>query len=151
MQEVEEKENLPKNEATAGKDDVVVGKKKTPANYVNRLFQDESLPTFCRRLSFSPKGELLMVPGGMLPPSQNAADNEDLEKKVKEKKSRKKGGIEKPVANNNAVVLFCRNSWTTPCALIPTGTSYSIASRFCPVYFETIRKPYAYGKFYYFY
>lgn len=35
----------------------------------NRIFHDDTLRTFCRRLEFSPKGELLMVPGAILPPT----------------------------------------------------------------------------------
>lgn len=39
-----------------------------------KLFADESLPTFFRRLAFSPDGSLLVAPAGVFPRSGGAGD-----------------------------------------------------------------------------
>jgi len=104
--------------------------KRSKAAATDRLFHDEFLSTFCRRLSFSPNGELLLVPAGLLP---NA------------KSSNGPGGSGSSACKkSNAVVVFCRHSWTTPCALIPTVDSYSIATKWCPVYFNRNRELHSY-------
>lgn len=149
----EEKENDSKSTSPAkgnldNAEDAPPTKKKAP-KYVNRLFHDEFLPTFCRRLSFSPRGELLLVPGGLLPPGHspdalNLVENMDtVDKGTKDKKSSK---TKTSYSNNNATIVFCRHSWINPCAVIPTLDSYSIATRFCPIYFKRNRQPYTYGK-----
>lgn len=130
--------------------------KNKPMTTLNRLFHDDSLKTFCRRLCYSPRGELLVVPGGLLPPTEKikrepakpatTVDGEvqDENSKDSEKVSKKSDTVEQ---TNNAAIVFCRNSWTNPCAVIPTGVSYSIAARFNPVYFGRERKSFEYGNF----
>lgn len=125
---------------------------KKPVITLNRIFHDDSLKTFCRRLSCSPRGELMIVPGGLLPPvpidkskddasrQSTPAGDEDEESKEKEKASKRFDSEQ-----NNAAIIFCRNSWSYPCAVIPTGVSYSIAAKFNPVYFQRDREPYEYG------
>jgi hypothetical protein len=138
-----EKENV---QSTGAREGETVPKKKT-TTIVNRLFQDEFLPTFCRRLCFSPRGELLLVPGGLLPPGSNASDSfkvvdQDVTEQQENASIDKKPKMK---TSNNAVIMFCRHSWTNPCAVIPTLDSYAIGTRFCPVYFKKDRRPYVYG------
>jgi chromatin assembly factor 1 subunit B len=121
----------------------VVEKPKVKAAPTDRIFHDEFLPTFCRRLSFSPKGELLLVPGGLLPKAAAAGGPVST---VENSSSTRKSTSSSASNSTNAVVVFCRHSWTNPCALIPTLGSYSIATKFCPVYFTKRREPYEYGQ-----
>lgn len=139
---VEEKENLPgeKGEGTDG-----VPKKKAPG-ISNRLFRDDSLNSFHRRMSFSPRGELLLVPAGLLPPGAEQCESkikDDVEVDNTDKKAVSK---KKNLSSNNAVVVFCRHSWSNPCAVIPTLDSDSVGCRFCPMYFKQHREPFNYGK-----
>lgn len=75
-----------------------------------RMFHDDTLKSFCRRLSFTPDGELLIAPAGLL----------ELEEG-------------KPV---NATFVFARNAFNRPALYLPTKDKYTIAVRCCPVMFE---------------
>ncbi|CAG7822732.1 unnamed protein product [Allacma fusca] len=103
----------------------------------SHIFLGDDVATFCRRLCFSPRGEFLIVPTGSMPaekktfvPDQCDSPGDPAKKKIKLKST------DKPLEDNNAVILFCRNDLSVPCAIIPTGTSYSVACRFNPVYFQ---------------
>jgi len=150
LKETDEKENNPENQSGT---EIPNKKPVAPQGPLNRMFQDESLKTFCRRLSFSPRGELLAVPAAVLPQNPQKNDTSEADDTTaKEESPIKKDPDVKPVEppnkdpTNHAVAFFCRNSFTNPCALIATGSSYSVACRFCPVYFNRKRDPFAYGK-----
>ncbi|CAL8079943.1 unnamed protein product [Orchesella dallaii] len=121
---------------------------KKPVTTLNRLFHDDTLKTFCRRLSCSPRGELLMVPGGLLPPVEKIKEESQSRHSspVEDEDSKDKIIKRYDPEQNNAVIIFCRNSWTNPCAIIPTGLSYSIAARFSSVYYNREREPYEYDE-----
>ena len=119
----------------------------------NHIFQGDDLATFCRRLCFSPGGEFLMVPAGavplekkVMPCSNNEGDDDSCSSSDPSKKKIKLKPTDKPVASNNAVILFCRNDFSVPCAIIPTDTSYSVACRFNPLYFKRDGNSFEYGK-----
>ncbi|XP_050074116.1 chromatin assembly factor 1 subunit B [Anopheles maculipalpis] len=76
-----------------------------------RLFHDDTLQTFFRRLCFSPDGNLVVTPSGVA----------EIE------------GVPKPL---NTTYIFTRNSFRQPCFTLPSPDQYSVAVRFCPVYFQ---------------
>ncbi|XP_053662635.1 chromatin assembly factor 1 subunit B [Anopheles marshallii] len=76
-----------------------------------RLFHDDTLQTFFRRLCFSPDGNLIVTPSGVA----------EIE------------GVPKPL---NTTYIFSRNSLRQPCLTLPSPDQYSVAVRFCPVYFQ---------------
>lgn len=76
-----------------------------------RLFHDDTLQTFFRRLCFSPDGNLIVAPSGVA----------EVE------------GVPKPL---NTTYIFTRNSLRQPSFTLPSPDQYSVAVRFCPVYFE---------------
>ena len=77
-----------------------------------RLFHDDTLQTFFRRLSFSPDGELIVIPSGVI----------DLD-----------SSSEKPL---NTTYIYTRNSLKTPSIVLPSPDQYTVAVRFCPMLFE---------------
>uniref|UniRef100_A0A182WJ33 CAF1B/HIR1 beta-propeller domain-containing protein n=1 Tax=Anopheles minimus TaxID=112268 RepID=A0A182WJ33_9DIPT len=84
-----------------------------------RLFHDDTLQTFFRRLCFSPDGNLIVTPSGMA----------EIE------------GVAKPL---NTTYIFTRNSLRQPCFTLPSPDQYTVAVRFCPVYFQL--RPHAENK-----
>ena len=153
-----EEKTLDDDDESFDKANTSVSAKKSTAAYCNRIFHDETLQTYSRRLTFSPKGEFLIVPGGILPPTPEkdklAAKNTKTAAPSISSPSTSKGSKskrstldkKKPDSNNHAVIIFCRNSFTNPCAIIPTGTSFSVAVRFSPIYYKTNRELIVYGK-----
>jgi chromatin assembly factor 1 subunit B len=71
------------------------------------LFLDESIPTFFRRLSWSPDGSFLVVPAGTHSTCQ--------------------GG-----RNVNTAFLYARGMWSGPIAHLPAQNKPVVAVRFCP-------------------
>ncbi|XP_052896008.1 chromatin assembly factor 1 subunit B [Anopheles moucheti] len=84
-----------------------------------RLFHDDTLQTFFRRLCFSPDGNLIVTPSGVA----------EIE------------GVPKPL---NTTYIFARNSLRQPCLTLPSPDQYTVAVRFCPVYFQ--HRPHAESK-----
>ncbi|XP_049546922.1 chromatin assembly factor 1 subunit B [Anopheles darlingi] len=76
-----------------------------------RLFHDDTLQTFFRRLSFSPDGNLIVTPSGVA----------EIE------------GVPKPL---NTTYIYTRNSLRQPAITLPSPDQYTVAVRFCPVFFE---------------
>jgi len=73
-----------------------------------RLFHDDTFPSFYRRLDFSPDGELLVVPSGVL-------------------------DIEGETTNApHCTFVFCTSNYTKPVIYLP-GKEFSVAVRFSPV------------------
>ncbi|XP_068201230.1 chromatin assembly factor 1 subunit B [Palaemon carinicauda] len=77
---------------------------------VSKLFYDDTLKSFCRRLSFSPDGEILLAPSGIL---------EHEEGKT-----------------TNGTYVFSRYNFTKPVLYLPTKDKYTVAVRFSPVLYE---------------
>ena len=77
------------------------------------LFHDENMPSFFRRLSWSPDGAFLACPAGVY---------------------KKKGGHDKK--GGNCVHIFKRKEWTKPIVTLPVLTKAVVAVKFCPVLFE---------------
>ncbi|XP_076445801.1 chromatin assembly factor 1 subunit B-like [Babylonia areolata] len=80
----------------------------------SRIFHDDTLQTFFRRLTFSPDGQLLITPAGLM---------ETGEKQV------------------SATFVFTRGSFKEPAAYLPSPNKATLAVRACPCLFELRRVP----------
>ncbi|XP_067010569.2 chromatin assembly factor 1 subunit B [Anabrus simplex] len=78
---------------------------------VVRLFHDDTLKSFFRRLSFSPDGEILVAPTGFI-------EIPDSDKHC------------------NATYIFTRSELNKPVVYLPSPNEYTVAVRFCPLLFE---------------
>lgn len=79
-----------------------------------RMFHDETLKSFFRRMSFSPDGNLLAVPAGVHRQSPAALE-----------------------ARSNTVYIFTRGSLgKMPVAHLPGHSTPAIAIRFCPIAYQ---------------
>lgn len=76
-----------------------------------RLYHDDTLQTFFRRLTFSPDGNLIVTPSGVA----------EIE------------GVPKPL---NTTYIYTRNSLKQPAITLPSPDQYTVAVRFCPQYFK---------------
>ncbi|XP_052566716.1 chromatin assembly factor 1 subunit B isoform X2 [Culex pipiens pallens] len=76
-----------------------------------RLYHDDTLQTFFRRLTFSPDGNLIVTPSGVA----------EIE------------GVPKPL---NTTYVYTRNSLKQPAMTLPSPDQYTVAVRFCPLYFK---------------
>ncbi|XP_055531144.1 chromatin assembly factor 1 subunit B [Wyeomyia smithii] len=88
-----------------------VGKDSPLHGHTIRLYHDDTLQTFFRRLSFSPDGNLIVTPAGVaeIP------------------------GVPKPL---NTTYIYTRNSLRQPSITLPSPDQYTVAVRFCPRYFK---------------
>ncbi|KAF7840097.1 chromatin assembly factor 1 subunit FAS2-like [Senna tora] len=75
------------------------------------LFHDETLPSFFRRLAWSPDGLFLLVPAG----SYKIASGSD---------------------SVNAAYIFSRKDLSRPAIQLPCTSKAVVAVRFCPIYFS---------------
>ncbi|CAL4073630.1 unnamed protein product, partial [Meganyctiphanes norvegica] len=87
----------------------VLDDKNEVTEKTTKLFYDDTLKSFCRRLCFSPDGEIIAAPSGIL-----------------EEESGK---------NTNVTYLFSRHNPSVPALYLPTD-KYTIAVRFCPLLFD---------------
>ncbi|KAM4559254.1 chromatin assembly factor 1 subunit B isoform 1-T2 [Odontesthes bonariensis] len=74
-----------------------------------RMFHDDSMRSFFRRLSFTPDGTFLLAPAGCVEVGENIT---------------------------NTTYVFSRKSLKRPIAHLPCPTKATLAVRCCPVYFE---------------
>uniref|UniRef100_A0A7N8WZN2 Chromatin assembly factor 1 subunit B n=1 Tax=Mastacembelus armatus TaxID=205130 RepID=A0A7N8WZN2_9TELE len=74
-----------------------------------RMFHDDSMRSFFRRLSFTPDGSFLLAPAGCVEIGENII---------------------------NTTYIFSRKSLKRPVAHLPCPTKATLAVRCCPVYFE---------------
>uniref|UniRef100_H3D8V4 Chromatin assembly factor 1 subunit B n=1 Tax=Tetraodon nigroviridis TaxID=99883 RepID=H3D8V4_TETNG len=74
-----------------------------------RMFHDDSMRSFFRRLSFTPDGSFLLVPAGCVEIGENII---------------------------NTTYIFSRKAMKRPIAHLPCPTKATLAVRCCPVYFE---------------
>ncbi|XP_053212128.1 chromatin assembly factor 1 subunit B-like [Panonychus citri] len=81
---------------------------------MTRLFYDDTLPTYSRRVCFSPGGELLFAPSGVV---ELDPDEENFK-------------------FTNAVHIFTRNCINKPKYYLSTGNLYNTAVKCCPQRFE---------------
>ena len=89
-----------------------------------KLFHDDTLKTFCRRLTFTPDGLILLTPCGNLELHESTTnDSTEPNETKKEKKI-------------NATFAFTRNQFSRPAAYYPSADRYSIAVRCCPLLFQ---------------
>ncbi|KAG8228393.1 hypothetical protein J437_LFUL003865 [Ladona fulva] len=88
-----------------------LGSSENPEEKVYRLYHDDTLKSFFRRLSFTPDGELLITPAGVI---EREGDQKDI----------------------NVTYIYSRHLLNRPVVYLPTGDKYTIAVRCCPVLFE---------------
>ncbi|XP_047327461.1 chromatin assembly factor 1 subunit FAS2 [Impatiens glandulifera] len=75
------------------------------------LFHDETLPSFFRRLAWSPDGSFLVVPAGSYKPF--------------------------PLSESlNATYIFSRKDLSRPALMLPGASKPTVAVRFCPIAFS---------------
>nr|XP_020645043.1 chromatin assembly factor 1 subunit B isoform X1 [Pogona vitticeps]XP_020645044.1 chromatin assembly factor 1 subunit B isoform X1 [Pogona vitticeps] len=74
-----------------------------------RMFHDDSMKSFFRRLSFTPDGSLLLAPAGCVESGENVT---------------------------NTTYVFSRTNLKRPIAHLPCPGKATLAVRCCPVYFE---------------
>uniref|UniRef100_A0A8C6TWV6 Chromatin assembly factor 1, subunit B n=1 Tax=Neogobius melanostomus TaxID=47308 RepID=A0A8C6TWV6_9GOBI len=74
-----------------------------------RMFHDDSMRSFFRRLSFSPDGSFLLAPAGCIESGENII---------------------------NTTYIFSRKGLKRPVAHLPCPSKATLAVRCCPVYFE---------------
>ncbi|KAM9850487.1 chromatin assembly factor 1 subunit B [Aulostomus maculatus] len=74
-----------------------------------RMFHDDSMRSFFRRLSFTPDGSFLLAPAGCVEVGENIM---------------------------NTTYIFSRKSLKRPVAHLPCPTKVTLAVRCCPIYFE---------------
>lgn len=74
-----------------------------------RMFHDDSMKSFFRRLSFTPDGSLLLTPAGCVESGENVM---------------------------NTTYVFSRKNLKRPIAHLPCPSKATLAVRCCPVYFE---------------
>ncbi|GIL54792.1 hypothetical protein Vafri_10487 [Volvox africanus] len=80
------------------------------------LFCDDSLPTFFRRLAWSPDGAFLAMPAGMY-----------------------RAGISAPVTSTTHI--FSRGDWSGPALSLPCLSKGALVVRFCPRLFRAPQPP----------
>lgn len=80
-----------------------------PHRLPTRLFYDDTLKSFCRRPDFSPDGEFLIAPSGV---------------------------IEKDGKLTNCVHIFHRSDFSKPIAYIPTANKFTTAVRFSKRFYK---------------
>ncbi|XP_053561918.1 chromatin assembly factor 1 subunit B [Bombina bombina] len=74
-----------------------------------RMYHDDSMKSFFRRLTFTPDGSLLLTPAGCVEAGENVI---------------------------NTTYVFSRKNLKRPLAHLPCPTKATLAVRCCPVYFE---------------
>lgn len=89
--------------------------KKDGEEIKNRLFHDDTLKSFFRRLSFSPDGQILVTSSGIM---------EAIDEQNKNKHS------------TNVSHVFARKSFTKPVLYVPSLDQYSVAVQFSPVLYK---------------
>lgn len=94
---------------------VALGKKRNCEEIRSRLFHDDTLKSFFRRLSFSPDGQILVTSSGII---------ETIDEQNKNKHT------------TNVSYVFARKSFTKPVLYIPSLDQYSVAIQFSPILYK---------------
>ena len=76
------------------------------------LFHDDTIQTFFRRLTFSPDGELIIVPSGVIEPQEQGKKH------------------------TSTTLVFSRRLLNRPVCYLPSLDQYSVCVKCCPVLFE---------------
>lgn len=97
---------------------VPLGKKGEGEETKIRLFHDDTLKSFFRRLSFSPDGKILVTSSGIMETVDDQSKNKFL---------------------TNVSYIFARKSFTKPVLYVPSLDQYSVAVQFSPILY-TLRE-----------
>ncbi|KAI8977283.1 WD40-repeat-containing domain protein [Mycotypha africana] len=105
----------------------------TPATFSYRIFHDENLVSFFRRLSFSPDGALLITPAGLNKVKDTSTAGSESNKNTDNLSE----GDELEEGFANCAYIFARNILLKhPLGLIGNYSKPSIAVRWCPQLFS---------------
>merc|ERR1712212_959066 len=104
-----------------------------------RLWWDDTLPGFVRRLNFSPEGTLLACPGAELVPCPTGAKGEsDVEGTVAadcgSNTTKENVDPQSAIPKKECVAIFTRGTMQVPLALLPCSEP-SVVTRWCPTLF----------------
>jgi chromatin assembly factor 1 subunit B len=80
-----------------------------------RLYHDDTLQTFFRRLCFSPDGMLLVAPSGVV--DMDSAGDKSIKKL-------------------HTTYIYTRNSWRQPAIVLPSPDQYTVVVKFSPVLYK---------------
>jgi len=94
---------------------VPLGKKGDGEEVKSRLFHDDTLKSFFRRLSFSPDGQILVTSSGIM---------ETIDEQNKNKNT------------TYVSYVFARKSFTKPVLYVPSLDQYSVAIQFSPILYQ---------------
>lgn len=94
---------------------VPLGKKGDGEEIKSRLFHDDTLKSFFRRLSFSPDGQILVTSSGIMEIIDDQTKNKSI---------------------TNVSYVFARKSFTKPVLYVPSLDQYSVAIQFSPVLYK---------------
>lgn len=104
--------NSKKLAARVGKAPLPVPKEHNLHGKKINLFHDDTIQTFFRRLTFTPDGELLIAPAGVIEPQEPG---------------------KKP---SSTTLVFSRRLLSRPVCYLPSLDQYSVCVKCCPVLFE---------------
>ena len=100
------------------------------------LFADETVPSFFRRLAWSPDGLLLITPSGIFRETNSGGtgSSSSSSSTTMETGTDLEIVVNKPVYRRSQFVsyVFTRHDLTKPALVLPHGTHASVAVRFCP-------------------
>lgn len=92
-----------------------MGKKGDGEEVKTRLFHDDTLKSFFRRLSFSPDGQILVTSSGIMETIDEQSKNKHI---------------------TNVSYVFARKSFTKPVLCVPSLDQYSVAVQFSPLLYK---------------
>lgn len=104
------------------------------------MFVDDSLPSFFRRLSFSPDGSLLVIPSGVL--KERTLSKKPGDKDVTDGGSRSEQASPEDsemISSVPVVYLFRRSDFQNPVCCLQGFTKQTVCVKFCSVLFQ--RRP----------
>lgn len=92
-----------------------MGKKGDGEEIKTRLFHDDTLKSFFRRMSFSPDGQILVTSSGIMETVDEQSKNKNI---------------------TNVSYVFARKSFTKPVLYVPSLNQYSVAVQFSPLLYK---------------
>ncbi|KAF9209595.1 hypothetical protein BGZ49_003082 [Haplosporangium sp. Z 27] len=115
-------------DAPSEKDDVLKPAKPSPKSF--RLYHDETLTSFFRRLSFTPDGSMLITPAGQYKAVAQKPSN------IKEEDTQPSAQASEQETRNTAYVYARRDFSKGPVAHLPGQKKPSVAIKCSPVLYE---------------
>eukprot|EP01135_Chromosphaera_perkinsii_P004173 Nk52_evm80s270 gene=Nk52_evmTU80s270 len=105
---------------------ISVDESESGSRVKHKLYLDETLQTFFRRLKFTPDGSLLISPSGFMKTPEKETNPSDTKKKMK--------------STINCTFVFSRNNFDKPAVYLPSTRRASVAVRCSPIFYK-LRNP----------